>query len=65
MFIYRSLEHGVAARNVLIVGTGRVGQAMRRHLNSIRHLGYNFKGFVAYRKWSPTVCLWRTMCLAP
>jgi FlaA1/EpsC-like NDP-sugar epimerase len=46
MFIYRSFEHGVAPRNVLIVGTGRVGQAMRRHLDSIRHLGYNFKGFV-------------------
>jgi exopolysaccharide biosynthesis polyprenyl glycosylphosphotransferase len=46
MFIYRRFEHDVATRNVLIVGTGRVGQAIRQHLDSIRHLGYNFKGFV-------------------
>jgi FlaA1/EpsC-like NDP-sugar epimerase len=39
MFMYRSFEHGVGTRNVLIVGTGRVGQAMCQHLDSVRHLG--------------------------
>jgi exopolysaccharide biosynthesis polyprenyl glycosylphosphotransferase len=28
------------------VGTGRVGQAKRHHLDSIQHLGYRFKGYV-------------------
>jgi exopolysaccharide biosynthesis polyprenyl glycosylphosphotransferase len=28
------------------VGTGRVGQALRHHIESIRHLGFTFKGFV-------------------
>jgi exopolysaccharide biosynthesis polyprenyl glycosylphosphotransferase len=43
---YRRFESGLETRNIIIVGTGRVGQAMRHHLDSIRHLGYNFKGFV-------------------
>ena len=33
-------------RNILVVGSGRVGQALRHHIESIRHLGYTFKGFV-------------------
>jgi exopolysaccharide biosynthesis polyprenyl glycosylphosphotransferase len=33
-------------RNILVVGTGRVGQALRHHIESLRHLGYTFKGFV-------------------
>jgi exopolysaccharide biosynthesis polyprenyl glycosylphosphotransferase len=32
---------------VLIVGAGRVGHALRNHLDSLQHLGYRFKGFVA------------------
>ncbi len=43
---YRRFENGLETRNIIIVGTGRVGQAMRHHLDSIRHLGYNFKGYV-------------------
>jgi exopolysaccharide biosynthesis polyprenyl glycosylphosphotransferase len=35
-------------RNVLIVGTGPEAQALRHHIDSIRHLGYNFKGFVDF-----------------
>jgi exopolysaccharide biosynthesis polyprenyl glycosylphosphotransferase len=31
---------------VLIVGTGLEAQALRHHLEKIRHLGYTFKGFV-------------------
>jgi exopolysaccharide biosynthesis polyprenyl glycosylphosphotransferase len=33
-------------RNVIIVGTGAEAHALRHHLQSIRHLGYIFKGFV-------------------
>jgi exopolysaccharide biosynthesis polyprenyl glycosylphosphotransferase len=32
---------------VLIVGAGRVAHALRNHLESLRHLGFRFKGFVA------------------
>ena len=34
-------------RNVLIVGSGRVAHALRNHLESLRHLGFRFKGFIA------------------
>src|ERR1700749_3546203 len=46
MMKYRRFENGLETRNIIIVGTGRVGQAMRQHLDSIRHLGYSFKGYV-------------------
>jgi exopolysaccharide biosynthesis polyprenyl glycosylphosphotransferase len=46
MMKYRRFENGLETRNIIIVGTGRVGQAMRHHLDSIRHLGYKFKGYV-------------------
>ena len=46
MMMYRRFERGLETRNIIIVGTGRVGQALRHHLESIRHLGYTFKGFV-------------------
>jgi exopolysaccharide biosynthesis polyprenyl glycosylphosphotransferase len=46
MMMYRRFENGLEVRNIIIVGTGRVGQAMRQHLESIRHLGYSFKGYV-------------------
>lgn len=44
---YRRCLAGIETRNVLIVGAGRVGQALRNHLDSLQHLGYRFKGFVA------------------
>jgi exopolysaccharide biosynthesis polyprenyl glycosylphosphotransferase len=44
--IYRRFERGVGTRNVLIAGTGPEAHALRRHLDSIRHLGYSFKGFI-------------------
>ena len=47
LLLYRRFERGMGMRNVLIVGTGPQAQALRRHLESIRHLGYNFKGFIA------------------
>jgi exopolysaccharide biosynthesis polyprenyl glycosylphosphotransferase len=44
--VYRRYERGIETRNILVVGTGRVSQALRHHIESIRHLGYTFKGFV-------------------
>ena len=46
LVLYRNFEQGVGTRNVLIVGTGPEAQALRHHLDSIRHLGYSFKGFI-------------------
>jgi len=42
----RYLE-GLETRNVLIVGDGRVGHALRNHLEALRHMGFRFKGFIA------------------
>jgi exopolysaccharide biosynthesis polyprenyl glycosylphosphotransferase len=47
---YRRFERGQGMRNVLIVGTGPEAQALRHHIDSIRHLGYNFKGFIGFNK---------------
>jgi exopolysaccharide biosynthesis polyprenyl glycosylphosphotransferase len=44
--MYRRYDRGLETRNILIVGTGRVSQALRHHIDSIRHLGYTFKGYV-------------------
>lgn len=44
--LYRRFERGIGTRNVLIVGTGPEAHALRHHLESIRHLGYTFKGFI-------------------
>jgi exopolysaccharide biosynthesis polyprenyl glycosylphosphotransferase len=46
LMLYHSYDRGVSTRNVLIVGTGPAAHALRHHLESIRHLGYTFKGFV-------------------
>ena len=43
--LYHRYGHGVGARNVLIVGTGPEAHALVHHLDSMRHLGYNVKGF--------------------
>ena len=45
--IYSRYRDGLETRNVLIVGAGRVAHALRNHLESLRHLGFRFKGFVA------------------
>ena len=45
--VYSRYREGVDTRNVLIVGAGRVGHALRNHLESLRHLGFRFKGFIA------------------
>jgi exopolysaccharide biosynthesis polyprenyl glycosylphosphotransferase len=46
ILLYRRFARGLDTRNVLIVGTGPEAQALRHHLDSIKHLGYTFKGFV-------------------
>ena len=48
MLLYRRFDRGVGTRNVLIVGTGPEAHALRHHLESIRHLGYTFKGFIDF-----------------
>lgn len=45
--VYRRCRAGIETRNVLIVGAGRVAHALRNHLDSLEHLGFRFKGFVA------------------
>jgi exopolysaccharide biosynthesis polyprenyl glycosylphosphotransferase len=45
--VYARYQEGLETRNVLIVGAGRVAHALRNHLESLRHLGFRFKGFVA------------------
>jgi exopolysaccharide biosynthesis polyprenyl glycosylphosphotransferase len=45
--VYSRYRDGLETRNVLIVGAGRVAHALRNHLESLRHLGFRFKGFVA------------------
>ncbi|MDP9052245.1 MAG: sugar transferase [Acidobacteriota bacterium] len=45
--VYSRYRNGLETRNVLIVGAGRVAHALRNHLESLRHLGFRFKGFVA------------------
>jgi exopolysaccharide biosynthesis polyprenyl glycosylphosphotransferase len=44
--LYQRFEQGMNTRNVIIVGTGAEAHALRHHLQSIRQLGYIFKGFV-------------------
>jgi exopolysaccharide biosynthesis polyprenyl glycosylphosphotransferase len=46
LLLYRGFKRGVGTRNVLIVGTGPQAVALRYYLESIRHQGYRFKGFV-------------------
>jgi len=45
--VYSRYREGLETRNILIVGAGRVAHALRNHLESLRHMGFRFKGFVA------------------
>jgi exopolysaccharide biosynthesis polyprenyl glycosylphosphotransferase len=45
--VYTRYREGLDTRNVLIIGSGRVGHALRNHLESLRHLGFRFRGFIA------------------
>lgn len=46
ILLYRRFDRGVGTRNVLIVGMGPEAHALRHHIESIRYLGYAFKGFI-------------------
>ncbi len=45
--VYSRYRAGIETRNVMIVGAGRVGHALRNHLEALQHLGFRFKGFIA------------------
>ena len=51
--VYNRYREGLDTRNVLIVGSGRVGHALRNHLESLGHLGYRFRGFIALSDEDP------------
>ena len=42
----RRVAHGIGARNALIVGAGKIGQALARHMEMNQQLGYLCKGFL-------------------
>jgi len=44
--VIRRLEAGIGVRNAVIVGAGRVGQALAGHMEKNKILGYRFKGFL-------------------
>ncbi len=44
--LYKRYENGLDTRNVLVIGAGPSGLAIRSHLQRIRHLGFTFKGFI-------------------
>lgn len=46
--IYQRHEQGIDVRNILIVGTSHVSKSLRSHLEAIRHLGFNFKGYIQF-----------------
>ncbi|MBV8674849.1 MAG: sugar transferase [Acidobacteriaceae bacterium] len=43
---HRDFQKGIGTKNVLILGTGHVGDALKRQIFKHRRLGRNFKGFV-------------------
>jgi exopolysaccharide biosynthesis polyprenyl glycosylphosphotransferase len=53
LLLFNRYDRGVGTRNVLIVGTGPEAHALRHHLESIRHLGYTFKGFIDFPGTTP------------
>ena len=49
--VWRSLRErrflsGLETRNALIIGNGKVGQALRNHFRALPRLGFRFKGFI-------------------
>jgi exopolysaccharide biosynthesis polyprenyl glycosylphosphotransferase len=49
----RRFVQGREVRNVLIVGDGRVGNALRNHLLSLQSMGFRFMGFVSIDESAP------------
>lgn len=44
--VMRRASKGIGARNVLIIGAGRIGQALAEYLERNRQLGFSVKGFL-------------------
>lgn len=44
--VIHRVEHGCGARNAVIIGAGKIGQALARQLEENKLLGYRFKGFL-------------------
>ncbi len=44
--VFLRAERGIGTRNAVIIGAGRVGQALARQLEENKLLGYRFKGFL-------------------
>ncbi len=45
---YREYERGVNTRNIVILGSNHISMALKAHISRRVHLGYNFRGFVAF-----------------
>jgi exopolysaccharide biosynthesis polyprenyl glycosylphosphotransferase len=46
LIVIHRVKHGIGARNAIIIGAGRVGQALAKQLDENKLLGYRFKGFL-------------------
>lgn len=44
--VIRRVEQGIGARNAVIVGAGRIGQALAMSFEQNKSLGYRFRGFL-------------------
>jgi exopolysaccharide biosynthesis polyprenyl glycosylphosphotransferase len=44
--VIHRVEQGIGARNALIIGAGRVGQALAQQIQDDKLLGYRFRGFL-------------------
>ena len=53
--LYRKYERGIDTRNVLVVGTSDMGNAVRRQFNRSGHLGRVFTGFIEIQSGGSTL----------
>jgi len=44
--VIHRVEQGIGARNAVVIGAGRVGEALARELEENKLLGYRFRGFL-------------------
>jgi exopolysaccharide biosynthesis polyprenyl glycosylphosphotransferase len=58
--VKQRVARGYGARNVLIVGAGRIGRALAQHLSENKQLGYVVKGFLDQNKNGDPRVLGRT-----
>jgi exopolysaccharide biosynthesis polyprenyl glycosylphosphotransferase len=47
VMMYRQYERGVNTRNLVILGSNHISQALKEHVSRRIHLGYTFRGFVS------------------